>query len=223
MTVATTRSPASPRTTPGVSPNKSPHSRQKHNESASFAALLRDLGKLPRATARGASPQQKKALPETSDRASQGTNPTLGARAAQQPNVDRAPGEPGEESKREATHRPSHPAHDPLERSFAQSLQVGFAVPPPNQEPPRALIQLDPNLAEMIRKVAWGKSGTRSTLRLELGGRLEGAVLVLGAEPTSGVSVSLELPSDQDPALWQARLKQRLEARGLNLEALEVR
>ncbi len=84
-------------------------------------------------------------------------------------------------------------------------------------------MQLDPNLAEMIRRVAWGKSGARSTLRLELGGRLEGAVLVLGAEAASGVSVSLELPASEDPALWQARLRERLEARGLSLEALEVR
>ncbi|MCB9590385.1 MAG: hypothetical protein H6718_33550 [Polyangiaceae bacterium] len=129
----------------------------------------------------------------------------------------------GEEAPRRESRQPAlePPLRDPLERSLAQAYPISFGAPPPNPETPRNLLQLDPNLAEMIRRVAWGKSDGRSTLRLELGGSMRGAVLLLGAEGGQ-VSVSLELPGGEDADAWQARLRQRLEARGLNLEALEV-
>lgn len=196
---------------------------QKHNDSARFAELLGLPQQLSRSLVRGSGPQQKNPKPagsESTDRSTLDDAAARGARPARPETRERVDDPSGREPRRsdgEAQLR------DPLERSLAHTFPVGFAAPHPNPEPPRSLIQLDPNLAEMIRRVAWGKTGSRSTLRLELGGKLEGAVLLLGAEHHGGVSVTLELPATEDPGAWQARLRERLEARGLSLEALEVR
>ncbi|MGE0326176.1 MAG: hypothetical protein AB7K71_19550 [Polyangiaceae bacterium] len=198
-------------------------SGQKRNDSGGFAALLRAALGSPPKLPRGGSPQPKKTSttrPGSDHQAPKGEpNPQLTAAAR-----DATLGDAAEERPRQkpAQHASEATLRDPLERSLAQAYPISFAAPPPSPETPRNLMQLDPNLAEMIRKVAWGKSDGRSTLRLELGGSMRGGVLLLGAEG-GRVSVSLELPATEDASAWQARLRERLEARGLNLEALEVR
>lgn len=107
--------------------------------------------------------------------------------------------------------------------AFADPLCRGLARPAVEAPaPPRGLMQLDPRLAEMIQRVAWGRQGTSSTLRLELGGKLRGAVLLLSGHDRGGVSVSLELPQGEDAAEWRERIARRLGRRGLSLDALEV-
>lgn len=139
--------------------------------------------------------------------------PELGERA---PVEDGSKRRAGEDQQQDTAAGGAHDAFaDPLCRGLARAN-----VEPPSA--PRSLLQLDPRLAEMIQRVAWGRHGASSTLRLELGGKLRGAVLLLQGHERGGVSVSLELPHGEDPAEWRERIARRLGGRGLSLDALEV-
>jgi hypothetical protein len=82
---------------------------------------------------------------------------------------------------------------------------------------------IDPSVAEVLRAVAWGGDRRRGAARLELGGsRFGGTSVVVHAE---GREVTLELdgPRHSDAAELGARLKERLEKRGLVVRALTFR
>jgi hypothetical protein len=69
-------------------------------------------------------------------------------------------------------------------------------------------------LTGIARRVAWGGDRRKGTARIELSeGALAGATLVVHTEQRS-VSVELELPAGTGAQDWQARLLERLEARG---------
>jgi hypothetical protein len=116
---------------------------------------------------------------------------------------------------------------DPLALSLASAAPVdrlapltttvaGAAAPAP--APP-----LDAVLAaEVLQRVAWGGDRRRGVARLELGGELAGAVVVVRGEGRE-VSLELSLPAGARAAELPERLSARLAARGLVVRELVVR
>ncbi len=104
---------------------------------------------------------------------------------------------------------------DPLQRALARA--------PLEAAPVRNLSSLDPRWMELVQRVAWGRQGSQSTLRLELGGKLRGGVLLLQSDDRGSVKVSLELPPGERAEPWRERLAARLSERRIDLEELEVR
>ena len=83
-----------------------------------------------------------------------------------------------------------------------------------------ALAELMP---AVVRRVAWSGDARRGSVRMELGeGALAGATLIVHAEG-GRVQVGLDTPVGVDAEAWRDRLSARLEARGLDVESLEVR
>jgi hypothetical protein len=77
-------------------------------------------------------------------------------------------------------------------------------------------------MPQLVKKVAWSGDGTRGAVRLELGsGALAGGTLLVQANG-SRVSVQLDAPAGTDTASWQRDIRSRLEARGLEVDDVEV-
>jgi hypothetical protein len=73
-------------------------------------------------------------------------------------------------------------------------------------------------LPQYVRRIAWSGDGKKGAVRLELGaGSLAGSTLLIEADDRD-VRVHLSAPSDVDGAAWGERIRQRLVARGLNVE-----
>ncbi len=71
-------------------------------------------------------------------------------------------------------------------------------------------------LTGLARRVAWGGDRRKGSARIELSeGALAGATLVVHTEQRS-VTVELELPAGAGARGWEARLTERLEARGFS-------
>ena len=69
-------------------------------------------------------------------------------------------------------------------------------------------------LGSLARRAAWGGNRRRGSARIELSeGMLAGATLVVHTDQRS-VNVELELPPGVSAQGWQARIAERLEARG---------
>ncbi len=77
-------------------------------------------------------------------------------------------------------------------------------------------------MPQLVKTVAWSGDGTRGAVRLELGsGALAGGTLLVQANG-SRVSVQLDTPAGTDTASWQRDIRSRLEARGLEVDDVEV-
>ena len=86
----------------------------------------------------------------------------------------------------------------------------------------RARTSLEELLPGMVKRVAWSGDGKRGAVRMELGsGELAGGVLFVEAEGRA-VRVRLDAPAGVSTASWQATIRARLEARGLNVESVDV-
>lgn len=106
------------------------------------------------------------------------------------------------------------PRTDPLWRSLSRF--------PVESNPSVSLAQrLDIRLVELVQRFAFGRQGATATLRIELGGKLRGGVLLLEGAG-HGVRVQLELPCGESAAEWRAKLQQRFAEREIQLDALEV-
>ncbi len=121
-------------------------------------------------------------------------------------------------------------ALDPLYQSLSPSavwappLAGAMAVPsaPAAAVERQARTSLEELLPALVRKIAWSGDARRGTVRLELGaGALSGATLVVHADE-GRVRVQLNAPEGVDPAAWRARIEERLAARGLDVESVEV-
>jgi hypothetical protein len=74
----------------------------------------------------------------------------------------------------------------------------------------------------LVRKAAWSGDARRGSVRLELGsGALAGATVVVRADD-GRVRVRLTGPPGADLGGWRARIAQRLAARGLDVEHVDV-
>ena len=96
--------------------------------------------------------------------------------------------------------------------------------PPPQPDPASvaARVSLEHVMSRFVRRVAWSGDANAGTARLELGaGALAGATLTIHSE-LGAVRVALELPPGVDGAEWRERIARRLEARGLQIAALDV-
>jgi len=74
----------------------------------------------------------------------------------------------------------------------------------------------------LVRKAAWSGDARRSTIRLELGaGTLAGATVLVHSE-AGRVRVQLSAPPGVDLDGWRARIALRLEARGLEVDGVDL-
>ncbi len=104
--------------------------------------------------------------------------------------------------------------HGPAIPRSITPLVASASAPAPTVLPEAA--ELQQLLSGLARRVAWGGDRRKGSARIELSeGTLAGATLVVHTEQRS-VSVELELPSGTRAQGWEARLTQRLEARGFS-------
>jgi hypothetical protein len=81
---------------------------------------------------------------------------------------------------------------------------------------------LEALLPALVRRVAWSSDGKRGTARLEIGsGELAGATLLVHAD-AGRVRVRLEVPPGVDARSWRERIVQRLAARDVPVDDVEV-
>jgi hypothetical protein len=107
-----------------------------------------------------------------------------------------------------------------FERSAAAAVPA--AAPPQDAAAMAARVSLEHVMSRFVRRVAWSGDANAGTARLELGaGALSGATLTIHSEQ-GVVRVALELPAGVDAAEWRERIARRLEARGLQIAALDV-
>ena len=139
------------------------------------------------------------------------------APAHPQPRVRRETGREPEPEKRQG----AEPLLDPLSCQMACQLAMVGAMttgPSPSASTPPAALPFTADLQNLLsglaRRVAWGGDRRKGTARIELSeGALAGATLVVHAEQRT-VTVELELPAGAGTHGWEARLTERLEARG---------
>jgi hypothetical protein len=92
----------------------------------------------------------------------------------------------------------------------------------PAQVEARVRSSLEDLLPALVRRVAWSGDGRRGAVRLELGaGELAGATLLVQVDE-GRVRVRLSAPSGVDVGAWRGRIADRLEARGLAVDSVEV-
>jgi hypothetical protein len=124
-----------------------------------------------------------------------------------------------------------HASLGPPEALFAPSapalaLQSPLAfhpIPPTEVATARAASSLEELLPQLVRRVAWSGDGRRGSMRMEIGaGHLAGSTLLVHAED-GRVRVELDIPPDVDASGWQDRIRQRLEARGIAADSVEVK
>jgi len=86
----------------------------------------------------------------------------------------------------------------------------------------RASASLEDLLPSLVRKVGWSGDGRKGTVRMELGaGELAGATLLVHAEE-GRVRVHLSAPAGTSAAGWRDRIAERLAARGIQVDDIEV-
>ena len=103
---------------------------------------------------------------------------------------------------------PIHPGITPAVGLAASAAQASPALPLRDD--------LQNLLTGLARRVAWGGDRRKGSARIELSeGALAGATLIVHTEQRS-VSVELELPAGVGAQGWEARLVERLEARGFS-------
>jgi hypothetical protein len=92
----------------------------------------------------------------------------------------------------------------------------------PVQVETRIRSSLEDLLPELVRRVAWSGDGRRGTVRLELGaGELAGATLLVHADD-GRVRLQLSVPPGVSARGWGERIAERLGARGLVVDGVEV-
>lgn len=111
---------------------------------------------------------------------------------------------------------------DPLQLHL--SIPVGGAPSPATESPSqRGAAWVDLLAAELVRAVAWGGDRRRGAARLELGGSRFGGTCVVVQADGREVTLELEAPPHVDAAELGARLRERLERRGLIVHSISER
>jgi hypothetical protein len=177
---------------------RSPRVAGAQRTGVSFGALLRGDG--AQGTPGPASERHKRVLDEPA------------------PGEHQEPGEPPLDAvARHAAQLAPPITHEPV----APRVQLPAAAAPATPEV-RAHASLEDLLPALVRKVAWSGDGRCGTVRLELGaGALSGATLLVHTDD-GRVRVHLDAPSGADVEQWRMRIAQRLAARGLAVDSVEV-
>jgi hypothetical protein len=96
-------------------------------------------------------------------------------------------------------------------------------VAPPIAADANARASLEDIVPMLVRKIAWFGDGRRGSVRVELAaGELAGATLLVHAHD-GRVNVELCAVSDVDTEGWRTRIAERLAARGIAVDGIEVR
>jgi hypothetical protein len=99
---------------------------------------------------------------------------------------------------------------------------LAASTPPADVPTARGAVSLEDLLPVLVRRAAYSGDGRRGTVRLELGaGRLAGSTLLVHAEG-GRVRVHLDVPPGLDASGWQQRIEERLGARGIPTDSVEV-
>lgn len=150
------------------------------------------------------------------------------------------PNNPPFHPHRDPRERIAHPEHeeDPLDPSARRAAQLApptaiaanpatapsLTSPAPITPPVAAgaRVSLEELLPALVRRIAWSGDGRRGTVRLELGaGAFAGATVMVHAEQ-GVVRVELTAPHGVDAENFRARIADRLAARGIDLEGVEI-
>lgn len=119
---------------------------------------------------------------------------------------------------------------DPMARRAAQlappvqlAPQAAVVEQPSFAVDTHARVSLEEILPALVRKIAWAGDGKRGSVRIELGaGELAGSTLLVHADDGK-VRVQLDVPQGVDAEGWKQRIHDKLSARGLDVESVEVR
>lgn len=118
---------------------------------------------------------------------------------------------------------------DPMARRAAQlAPPVQLGAPAAVAEPSaivetHARVSLEEILPQLVRKIAWAGDGKKGSVRIELGaGELAGSTLLVHADDGK-VRVQLDVPPGVDANAWKDRIHEKLTARGLDVESVDVR
>jgi hypothetical protein len=85
-----------------------------------------------------------------------------------------------------------------------------------------ARVSLEDLVPELVKRIAWSGDSRRGTVRMELGsGELAGSTVMVSAD-NGRVTVQVHTPPGTDADAWRARIANRLEARGLSVDSVEV-
>lgn len=110
-------------------------------------------------------------------------------------------------------------AIDPLALQLVSALPLGATETPALGREPLAL---EPALLDLVRRIAWSGDRRRGTLRLELGGGQLAGTAVLLESDGSGVHLAFSAPPGVDATELGARVRSRLERRGIEVRSLEI-
>jgi hypothetical protein len=145
----------------------------------------------------------------------------------------RDPGEPPPMGAEERTH-PAPPAQseapvqsgillDPLTRVLAAPTRPAATSSEPLPAAPPLPAELEKLMLRLVRRVALGGDGRRTSARIEIGaGELAGATVTVHAERHE-LMVEIDLPSGIGAERFRERIEERLLGRGLELRELVVR
>jgi hypothetical protein len=191
-------------------------------------------GRRPARTGSGA------AFATTTRAASGGTSAGVNARPSVHRDADEdargrkeghdAPAHAPRAAREKAAHAPSGyggdaSVLDPAMRQLAQmgpSFAAAAALHGQSAPEARARASLEDLLPQLVKRIAWTGDGKKGSVRLELGaGALAGGTVTVHADH-GRVRVEVAAPAGADPAEWRRRIGERLEARGLIVEHIDV-
>lgn len=209
---AVQKAPAAPPPSPRTPPGPPRHATQVPDCKV-FSALL--------ALAAGPRPAPRGAPGRTEPRGAPDAHPK-GQEAAEAPEPRRTPArtprEPADDEPRRA--RPDDPL-DPTTRALAhlgQPLAPAPALPAAGSAPTSAAPtppSLEHLVPQVVRKIAWGGDKRKAAVRMELGGGLSGAVVVVHSDE-GRLRVEVDGPAGEVDR-FRERIEARLRKKGLDV------
>lgn len=112
----------------------------------------------------------------------------------------------------------SHGGSTPEIAAF-QPMATEAAAPSP--EIVRAQASLEDLLPELVCRVQWSGDGRKGTVRMELAGSMAGSTLLVSSD-AGRVRVHLDVAPGVDASGWQQRITERLAARNIPTDGVEV-
>ncbi len=212
---------------PRTAPREAPRGRHQVPEKNAFSALVRQtLGgrRPPCPLPRPSRPTAGAGTPKTTARSETDPAPEGGAA---DPRARRSALDA--DAERDAADERA-PAFDPLDPSTRQLAQLGHPAPAPAAAPapdpagvagapPAVPPSLEHLMPGVVRRIAWGGDKRKASVRMELGGGLDGAVVLVHAEEGK-LQVEVDGPAGEVDQ-FRERITDRLRRRGLDVS--EVR
>lgn len=113
---------------------------------------------------------------------------------------------------------------DPLALTLATPRLAAPTQPPTATETaPPPTLALDQIAEQLVKKLAWGGNARKGAARIELGAGVWSGATITVVTDEHGVSLELESVGDAEGEGLGQRLRQRLEAKGLQVQDVIVR